>query len=253
MDPETASATDKTARGIVAGTWMGAGIVMATNAAHAVAIFGALGGNRLVGLGVGVAVDVALCVGLIGDRRLAQYSLVSQWGRSLRVVSGVVSMVIAVGGALITSHPFLAVLLGSLPIVLCLLTEYGQDVLLKFAALRPAPTPVPEPATAPTPVVDAPPVQAPVLAPIPPKAPARPVLVKATQPKAPSGRRREVTPQLLHQVREWQRDRANRNLPISRRAMLADPGLDLSDGMARKVMAALAEETHTHPLSAVRT
>lgn len=241
MDPETAAATDRTARRIVAGTWMGAGIVMATNAAHAVAIFGALGGNRLVGLGVGVAVDVALCVGLIGDRRLAQHSLVSQWGRSLRLTSGAASLVIAVGGALITSHPFLAVLLGVLPIVLCLLTEYGQDVLLKFAALRPAPVVVPAPAPIPepTPVAD---IAAPA-APIPPKAP-RPVLRTATQPKAPTSRRRDLTPELLAQVRAWRADRIRKNLPISRRAMLADPTLGVTDGLARKVMHALAGEVH---------
>lgn len=123
----------RTARAIVAGTWTGAGIVIATNIANAVATFGALGGNRLVGAGVGVAVDVALCVGLIGDRKLSQFKLVSNWGRGLRVTAGVMSLVIGVGASVLLKHYFLALILGFLPILLWLLTEYGQDVLSLFA------------------------------------------------------------------------------------------------------------------------
>lgn len=240
MDPATAAATDRTARRIVAGTWMGALIVMATNAAHAVAIFGALGGNRLVGLGVGIAVDVALCVGLIGDRRLAQHSLVSQWGRSLRLTAGAVSMVIAVGGALITSHPFLAVLLGFLPIVLCLLTEYGQDVLLKFAGLTPAPAPVPAP-----PIAVAPPRAAPIGPPAHPKV-VTPPTPRRPAPK-PTHRPTEVTPELVARVRAWQTQRTRDGLPTGRRSMVADPALALTDGLARKVLDALKEPPHLVP------
>lgn len=70
---------ERTGRAIVAGTWACAVIVMVASTGNAVLTFGALGGNRTVGLGIGVAVDVALCVALIGDRRLYAHGLSSSW------------------------------------------------------------------------------------------------------------------------------------------------------------------------------
>jgi hypothetical protein len=56
----------RTGRWIVAGTWGCAIIVMAASAANAALTYGALGDNRILGLATGVAVDIGLCVALIG-------------------------------------------------------------------------------------------------------------------------------------------------------------------------------------------
>lgn len=132
MTPPPTSTAERTGRAIVAGTWVCAAIVMLTSAGNAVLTFGDIGGNRAIGLGLGVAVDVALFVGLVGDRRLASYGLTSHWGRALRVTAAAMSLVLNVGGAARHDLYFLAVLLGFLPVLLCVVTEYGQDVLLKF-------------------------------------------------------------------------------------------------------------------------
>lgn len=127
--------TERTSRAIVGMTWACAGIVMVTSAGNAVLTFGELGGNRAIGLGLGIAVDVALCVGLIGDRRLAANGLTSAWGRVVRVIAAAMSVVLNVGAAMIAGHYFLAALHAFLPVLLVVLTEYGQDVLLKLTEL----------------------------------------------------------------------------------------------------------------------
>jgi len=127
--------TDRAARWIVAGTWFCAVIVMVTSASDAVLTFGAIGGNRLIGLGIGVAVDAALCVGLIGDRQLSHRSLTSPWGRRLRITTMVMSLVLNVGAPAYQGHAVLAMLQAIPSILLVILTEYGQDVHLLFAGL----------------------------------------------------------------------------------------------------------------------
>ncbi len=78
------SGVAQTGRRIVAGTWGCALIVMIGSTWSAAAAYGHLGDNRALGLATGIAVDIALCVALVGDRRLYAHGLTSNWGRSLR-------------------------------------------------------------------------------------------------------------------------------------------------------------------------
>lgn len=126
---------ERTGRAIVAGTWGCAGIVMVGSAINAVLTFGGIGDNRVLGLATGVAVDIALCVALIGDRRLYVHGLSSNWGRALRVTAALMSLVLNAGLAVRDGHFFAAGLHAFLPILLVFLTESGQDYLLKFTGL----------------------------------------------------------------------------------------------------------------------
>ena len=125
----------RTGRWIVAGTWGCAVIVMAASAANAALTYGALGDNRVLGLATGVAVDIGLCVALIGDRRLYTHGLTSPWGRVLRITTAAMSLILNTGIAVRDGHLFMALMHAFLPILLVVLTEYGQDVLLQFNAL----------------------------------------------------------------------------------------------------------------------
>jgi hypothetical protein len=127
---------ERTAKAIVAGTWGCAGIVMAGSATNAFLAYGALGDNRALGLATGLAVDIGLCVALIGDRRLYAHGLSSNWGRALRITTAVMSLILNTCIALRDGQALSALMHAFLPILLVVLTEYGQDVLLKFTALR---------------------------------------------------------------------------------------------------------------------
>jgi hypothetical protein len=125
----------RTGRSIVAGTWGCAGIVMVASAINAVLTFSALGDNRVLGLATGIAVDIALCVALVGDRQLYVHGLSSPWGRALRVATALMSLVLNAGVAFLDGHLFMGVLHSFLPILLILLTESGQSYLIHFTDL----------------------------------------------------------------------------------------------------------------------
>jgi len=127
---------ERTGCRIVAGTWGCAVITMAASAANAALTYGALGDNPALGLATGVAVDIGLCVALIGDRQLYAHGLSSNWGRVLRVTTAVMSLVLNVGVSLRDGDYFAALLHSFLPVLLIVLCEYGQDVLLQLTALR---------------------------------------------------------------------------------------------------------------------
>jgi len=122
---------------------------MAGSATNAVLAYGALGDNRLLGLATGLGVDIGLCVALIGDRQLHLHGLTSHWGRALRVTTLAMSLVLNVSIALREGHYLSALMHTFLPLLLVVLTEYGQDVLVKFTTLardntagqRPPPAP----------------------------------------------------------------------------------------------------------------
>jgi hypothetical protein len=73
---------------------------------------------------------------LIGDRRLYANGLSSNWGRALRITTAVMSLILNTCIALRDGQALSALMHAFLPILLVVLTEYGQDVLLKFTALR---------------------------------------------------------------------------------------------------------------------
>ena len=108
---------ERTGRRIVAGTWGCAAITMAASAANAALTYGALGDNRALGLATGIAVDIGLCVALIGDRRLYTHGLASGWGRALRITTAVMSLVLNVGISLRDGHYFAALLHSFLPLL----------------------------------------------------------------------------------------------------------------------------------------
>jgi len=147
---------ERTGQRIVVGTWGCAVITMAASAANAALTYGALGDNRALGLATGVAVDIGLCVALIGDRRLYAHGLSSTWGRALRVTTAVMSVILNVGISLRDGHYFAALLHSFLPVLLIVLCEYGQDCLLQLTALRrEQATTAPGQQVAPVPVADA--------------------------------------------------------------------------------------------------
>jgi hypothetical protein len=131
----TTTELKRTGRSIVAGTWGCAGIVMVASAINAVLTFSALGDNRVLGLATGIAVDIALCVALVGDRQLYVHGLSSPWGRALRVATALMSLVLNAGVAFLDGHLFVGVLHSFLPILLILLTESGQSYLIHFTDL----------------------------------------------------------------------------------------------------------------------
>jgi hypothetical protein len=212
---------EQTRRSVLGLTWGCAAIVMATSAANAVLTFQALEGNRAVGLGFGVAVDLALCIGLIGDRQLHIHGESSSWARGLRLTAMAISVVLNTGASMMHGHYFLGGVLCFLPVLLWVLTEYGQDVALKFTRLadsarikteRPAPAP---PVVAPVafPVVSGAPLQ--TWRPIPPPA-ARPSAPH--QVDEPAGQR--VT--LVEQVRRASQAEDITRVPVQREEPVAE-------------------------------
>jgi hypothetical protein len=92
------------------------------------------------------------------------------------------------------------------------------------------------------------PVIAPPRAPLPIPPAARPAVVEVPtpvrQPPARKAKQAELTPELLAKVRAWRGKRMQAGLPVGRRPMAEDPELNISDGLARKVLHALAGEIH---------
>lgn len=83
---------------------------MVASAANAALTYGAFGDNRALGLATGIAVDIVLCVALIGDRRLYVYGLSSNWGRALRITTAPMSLILNTGISLRDGHYFAALL-----------------------------------------------------------------------------------------------------------------------------------------------
>ena len=206
-------ALERTGQRIVAGTWGCAGITMAASAANAALTYGALGDNRALGLATGVAVDIGLCVALIGDRQLYAHGLSSNWGRALRVTTAVMSLILNVGISLRDGHYFAALLHSFLPVLLIVLCEYGQDVLLQFTALRQQREAAQQVQVGPVPVVEAvpplhrpfasPPVAAARVEPVPAVSPLPTPPVRAPEPSPPRPRTEDV---LVTRVRRLIRD-----------------------------------------------
>lgn len=258
---------ERTAKAIVAGTWGCALLVMAGSATNAFLAYGAIGDNRALGLATGLAVDIGLCVALIGDRRLYANGLSSNWGRGLRLTTAVMSLILNTAIAIREGNYLMALLHAFLPILLIVLTEYGQDVLLKYTKLRrdveamardaaravpqpaapslstPAATqqPLPQPMT---PAVSIPPTQV-VTPPRPTPTPAPqhttpPVVAKPTQRPAAT-RTNQVTAELLRRGRAVQTDRATKGLPKpGRRVLMVELGI--TDRVARALVSQLATE-----------
>lgn len=257
------SDAERTAKAIVAGTWGCALLVMAGSATNAFLAYGAIGDNRALGLATGLAVDIGLCVALIGDRRLYANGMSSNWGRGLRLTTAVMSLVLNTAIAVRDGHYLMALLHAFLPVLLIVLTEYGQDVLLKYTKLRrdveamardaaravpqpaapslsapaaPAP-PLPQPKT---PVVSNPPTHV-VSPPQPAQRPTPPVVEKPATPQPAVTRTNQVTAELLRRGRALRADRAAKGLPkAGRRVLMTELGV--TDRVARALSTQLDAE-----------
>lgn len=260
------SDAERTAKAIVAGTWGCALVVMVGSAINAFLAYGALGDNRALGLATGLAVDIGLCVALIGDRRLYAHGLSSNWGRALRLTTASMSLVINTAIAVRDGHYLMAFLHAFLPVLLVVLTEYGQDVLLKFTTMRrdveamarDAARAATQPATpslstpeAPTQPLPQPTTHAVSIPPAQPVTPPRPAPAQATHPTPPVDKRptqqpaatrtNQVTPELLRRGRAVQTDRTAKGLPkAGRRVLMTELGI--TDRVARALVTQLDAE-----------
>jgi hypothetical protein len=208
---------ERTAKAIVAGTWGCAAIVMAGSATNAYLAYGALGDNRALGLATGLAVDIGLCVALIGDRRLYAHGLSSNWGRALRITTAVMSLILNTSIALRDGLFLSALMHAFLPILLVVLTEYGQDVLLKFTALR---REAEQPQIIATPSATFEPLPTPLVAPKlatpePVVARQEPVVVATPAPPKPATKPRQKAVATPEQRRAWVRQERDKGRVVT--------------------------------------
>lgn len=125
-----------TGRGVIIGMWACAAIVMVSSARNAAWSFAILGESPLAGFALGVAVDVALAVALIGDRALHLAGRKSRWGRALRVTTCLMSGALNCAVYAWMGQVGIAVFHSFLTILLILLTEYSQDFTLQTGEIE---------------------------------------------------------------------------------------------------------------------
>lgn len=125
----------RTTRIVLTGLWADAVLVMAASAYNGGQAFDGLGQPFAAGIALGVAVDVGLAVGLVGDRALHLAGRQSRWGRALRVATAFMSLALNCAVALWLGHYGVAVFHAFLPILLVLLSEYAQDSTLQFGEI----------------------------------------------------------------------------------------------------------------------
>jgi hypothetical protein len=161
------------------------------------------------------AVDIALCVGLVGDRALHRHGTRVGWGTTLRWTTALITLALNTAGSAITPQgPDIgAVLIHAVaPVLLIVLTEAGQAYQLAFTQLATTATP-PEP-LAPQRTTTA---GRPAPAPAPPPRPAA-----SDRKPASSTSRTEFAAALAEQIRRapaWRPDYA---------ALTADTGMSRS-------------------------
>jgi hypothetical protein len=127
----------RTGRRIAAGIWVCATITMAASLINGTSVFDALTIGALgvvVGFLTSLAVDACLVVVLIGDRQMQALGLIAGWGRVMRIVTLGMSLALNCGASVVAGHYFLAVFHAFLPLLIFGMSEYGQQVMLRFAA-----------------------------------------------------------------------------------------------------------------------
>lgn len=123
-------------RGIKAGIWACAAVTMTASVVNGTSVFASLTSSPigiLVGFLTALAVDAALIVVLTGDSKMQDLEVSSSWGRAMRWVLLLMSLALNCGASLLGHHWFLAALHAVPPVLLCGLSEYGQDVGHTFA------------------------------------------------------------------------------------------------------------------------
>jgi hypothetical protein len=161
------------------------------------------------------AVDIALCVGLVGDRALHRHGARVGWGTTLRWTTALITLALNTAGSAITPQgPDIgAVLIHAVaPVLLIVLTEAGQAYQLAFTQLA-ATAASPEPMAAERTTADGRP--APAAAPV-----SRPAASERKPAASPS--RTAFAAALAQQIRRapaWRPDYA---------ALMADTGMSRS-------------------------
>lgn len=126
-----------TSRRVTAGIWVCATITMAASLINGTTVFDALTQGAVavvVGLLTALAIDASLVVVLLGDARMQAEGLEpSRWGRIARVLTAGFSLLLNCGASIKDHHYFLAILHAACPILIIVLSEYGQEVITQFA------------------------------------------------------------------------------------------------------------------------
>lgn len=118
---------ESTLRVISIGVWGVALVVMAVSATTAADLFQLHAANWTQGLALGLAIDAALAVALVGDKALAQLGLESGWGKGLRWAATLMSLVLNCSAAWLSGDVLGVTLHAIPPLLLIVLTEAAQS------------------------------------------------------------------------------------------------------------------------------
>jgi hypothetical protein len=118
---------ERTLRLISTGVWGVALVVMSVSATTAADLFRLHSANWTQGLALGLAIDAALAVALVGDKALAQLGLSSRWGTALRWAATVMSLVLNCSAAWLAGDALGVTLHAIPPALLIVLTEAAQS------------------------------------------------------------------------------------------------------------------------------
>lgn len=123
----TGDNAENTLKVISVGVWAVALVVMAVSATTAADLFQLHAANWTQGLALGLAIDAALAVALVGDKALGQLGLSSGWGTALRWAATVMSLVLNCSAAWLNGDPLGVTLHAIPPMLLIVLTEAAQS------------------------------------------------------------------------------------------------------------------------------
>ncbi len=123
----TGDSAENTLKVISVGVWAVALVVMAVSATTAADLFQLHAANWTQGLALGLAIDAALAVALVGDKALGQLGLSSRWGTALRWAATVMSLVLNCSAAWLNGDPLGVTLHAIPPMLLIVLTEAAQS------------------------------------------------------------------------------------------------------------------------------
>jgi hypothetical protein len=124
---KTEDSAESTLRVIAVGVWAVAIVVMTVSATTSADLFRQHAADWLQGLALGLAIDAALAVALVGDQVLAQMDKRSSWGTTLRWVATGMSLILNCSASAL-GHDLLGMTLHAIPpLLLIVLTEAAQS------------------------------------------------------------------------------------------------------------------------------
>lgn len=126
---------ESTGRDTVVAQWGVAVVVMTGSAISAGVGFGFLGEHPAIGVITGLGVDLALAFGLIIGRRLRAVGITTCWGSVLLWLTGLMTLCLNSGAAVLGGRWGLAVAHAFLPVLMVVLTEAGSEAQLKLHRL----------------------------------------------------------------------------------------------------------------------